>query len=162
MSISPPSDAARLLQSLKSETETVSLFVELLRQEQSALSQGHTDDLPALVEQKNQLAERLGNLAAQRNALLAEQKFAADRPGIDTWCSRYPLETSVADVWSKILTLAAEAKELNRLNGDLIALRMRHNALTLEALRGGNQTLSLYGPDGQSMPQGSRRINDSV
>ena len=162
MSLPAASNAAHLLLSLKSEIETVSLFVSLLRQEQVALSLGHTSELPTLIEQKNLLAEQLGNLATRRNALLAEQEFSADRPGIEAWCARHPLEKGVAEAWAKILTLATEAKELNRLNGDLIALRMRHNALALEALRGGDQTLSLYGPDGQSMPPGSRRINDSV
>jgi len=51
---------------------------------------------------------------------------------------------------------------LNNLNGSLIGIRLNYNAKALEALRGGNTTLDLYGPDGQSKSAGPQRINDAV
>lgn len=157
-----PSDAARLLQILNSETEAVSLFVVVLKKEQKALAQGNTDALPTLVEEKNVLGGQLATLATQRNVLLAGQGLAGDRPGIEAWCARHLEEKGVAAVWTQVLELAREAKELNRLNGELIALRMQHNARALEALRSGNNPLDLYGPDGQAQTPSRLRINDSV
>ena len=160
--MTPPSDAARLQQILNSETETVSLFVVALREEQKALAHGNTEALPALIAEKDELAARLGTLATQRNVLLAGWSYAADRPGIEAWCTQHPEEEGVASAWAGVLALAREAKELNRLNGELIGLRMQHNARALEALRSGHNPLDLYGPDGQSRAQNSRRINDAV
>ena len=157
-----PSDAARLLQILNSETEAVSLFVVVLKKEQKALAQGDTDALPALVEEKNVLGGQLATLATQRNVLLAGLGLAGDRPGVEAWCAGHPEEKVVAAAWAGVLELAREAKELNRLNGELIALRMQHNARALEALRSGNNPLDLYGPDGQAQPPNRVRINDSV
>ena len=157
-----PTDAARQLQILTSETEAVSLFVVVLKKEQKALAQGDTEALPTLVEEKNVLGGQLATLATQRNVLLAGQGLAGDRPGVEAWCAGHPEEKVVAAAWAGVLELAREAKELNRLNGELIALRMQHNARALEALRSGNNPLDLYGPDGQAQPPNRLRINDSV
>ena len=61
-----------------------------------------------------------------------------------------------------IMAQAAEARELNRINGELIELHLQHNARALNALRGGSDSLNLYGPDGRSRTVGSARINDSA
>jgi flagellar biosynthesis/type III secretory pathway chaperone len=47
-------------------------------------------------------------------------------------------------------------------NGELIKVRMQHNANALEALLGAARPLKLYGPDGQTTPHGPGRINDAA
>jgi len=155
-------ESATLLLAVKAELEAVRCFVDLLAIEQTALSNGNTEELPELPEQKNQFAGQLSKLAEQRNTSLSALGFVSDRAGIEAWCTKHPKETSVANAWGKIIALASEARELNRINGELIALRMQYNTKALEALRGGNDSLDLYGPDGQSSPLSNRRINDAV
>ena len=162
MTLLRPGDAACLRQWLAEEAAAVSRFVVLLQREQNQLSQGETGELPALAEQKAGLAATLQRLAEQRNAWLAAQNHPADRVGLESWLDQHPAATDVAVHWEKIITLAAEARELNRLNGELIDLHLRHNALTLHALRGGRDSLDLYGTDGQSRVAGGGRINASA
>jgi flagella synthesis protein FlgN len=76
------------------------------------------------------------------------------------WCAAHPGGDAARDLCSSLLSLASRARELNRVNGELIQLRMQHNALALEALMGASGTLALYGPDGQSTPPSGRRISD--
>lgn len=154
--------ANTFLHTITSEAEALKRFVDLLQLEQHALGIGKTEDLPGLAEQKNQLGTALNTLATERNALLGAQGFAADRSGVESWCAKHPHEKGVPKVWANILHLAAEARELNRLNGELIHIRMQYNSNALEALRGGSSSFDLYGPDGQSTTLGSRRINDAV
>ena len=97
-----------------------------------------------------------------RSDWLASLGYFADRAGIETWLQQHPQETPVAASWAAIMTQAAEARELNRLNGELIELHLQHNARALNALRGGEDSLDLYGPDGQSRTSGSTRINASA
>lgn len=156
-----PETTAFLL-TVETEAEAVAQFAGLLRLEQSALSSGNTDELPAFAENKVKLAVHLNALSAQRNAALAAQGFDADRAGVEAWCAKHPDEKDLAAAWSRILSLAGEARELNRLNGELIQIRMQYNAKALEALQGGNNSLALYGPDGQSTTSGNTRINDAV
>jgi flagella synthesis protein FlgN len=153
---------AALAQTVVAEAQTVERFVELLKLEQGSLSRGDTDSLPGHAEQKMKFAARLNELAAQRNAALACLGYAADRSGIEAWCAKHPAEEIAAKAWVSVIALAGEARELNRLNGELIRLRMQYNAKALEALRGGASSLDLYGPDGQATTPGRQRINHSV
>ena len=144
------------------EAQTVEEFVDLLKLEQSSLSRGDTDKLPKYAEQKLEFAARLNELAAQRNAALAALGLGSDRAGADAWCAKHPEEEPATRAWATVLALAGEARELNRLNGELIRLRMQYNVKALEALRGGARSLDLYGPDGQATLPGRQRINHSV
>ena len=162
MATSPNTGSASFLQNLTVEVEAVLQFVDILKREQAALGQGVTEELPVFAEQKSTLAVRLNNLATQRNAALAAQGLNADRSGVEAWCAKHPNEKNAKAIWDRILLLAGEAKELNRLNGELIQMRMQYNAKALEALMGGNKSLDLYGPDGQSTTPNNSRINDAV
>lgn len=156
------SGTASFLKAIDAELAAVQQFVDLLKLEQVELSTGSTDALPQLAERKSTLAGHLSELAAQRNAILAAQGLGADRVGLEAWCAKHPTEKKAAKAWTAMRTLAAEARELIRLNGELINTRMQYNARALEALRAGSSTLDLYGPDGQARTPGNRRINDAV
>jgi flagella synthesis protein FlgN len=153
---------ADLLRTLESEADAVLRFVGLLKQEQENLANGDVDALAPIIQRKNAIAIELTAFAKQRNASLAANGLGADRAGIDAWCERHPTDTRTRENWSRILTLANEARELNRVNGELIKIRMQHNAQALDALLGASQSLNLYGPDGQSAGRSSRRINDAA
>lgn len=155
-------ETAAFVQTITAEAEAVQQFVDLLKLEQAALSNGNIDDLPAFAEQKNKLASHLNQFATQRNTSLAAQGFGADRTGVESWCAKYPDDKTGKKAWTKILSLAGEARELNRLNGELIQMRMQYNTKALEALQGGRNSLDLYGPDGHSTTASNRRINDAV
>ena len=156
----PDKGGAQLRQTISEEAQSVQEFVDLLLVEQKALSSGDTDELPILAESKGKLADHLNQLAEQRNAALATLGFGANRDGMESWCAKYPDEQEVARIWANVLTLAREARELNRLNGELIKLRMNATAAALEALRASKSSLDLYGPDGQSArTTGQRRID---
>jgi flagella synthesis protein FlgN len=151
-----------VLRIIADEAAAVQQFVDLLKVEQTALYNGSTDDLLEYAEQKSRLAVRLEALAAQRTSALAALGVASDRAGIDAWCAKHANEETAGNDWARILSLASEARELNRLNGELIQIRLQYNTKALEALQGGKSSLDLYGPDGQSTPPAHRRINDAV
>jgi flagella synthesis protein FlgN len=151
-----------LVQGIDAEAKAVARFVELLKEEQEILSGGAIGRLDGLVQSKNQVATELGLLAEQRNAFLTARGLAVDNKGVEAWLAAHPSSKASRDIWSRILALAVQARDLNRMNGELIQVRMQHNAQALEILLGASRQQSLYGPDGQSAPQNTRRINDSV
>ena len=152
---------SELAEILKAEADAVSAFVFLLGEEQAALKQGDADALPSIIERKAAATARLGPLSAARNALLDKAGLSRDRSGMEAWLRQYPGNIAVKDHWQRLLELAAEAQELNRLNGELIHLRMGHNAQMLEALRAANRQ-DLYGADGQATLGTPRRVIDSA
>ncbi|WP_170285805.1 flagella synthesis protein FlgN [Propionivibrio limicola] len=154
--------ADTLQQALSAELEAVRQFSDLLRREQQALSTGDTNSLPGLAEKKDVLIEGINALTSRRNQHLVACGLGIDRPGIDSWCATHPGETAVAAIWSEILEAVAKARDLNRLNGELIQMRLQYTNKALGVLLRREDALDLYGPDGQSTTGGSRRINDSV
>lgn len=151
-------DTTAFLQTMTAEAVAVQQFVNLLKLEQTSLSNGNIDNLPEFAEQKSKFSVHLSSLAEQRNTALAAQGLATDRAGIEAWCTKHPEEQNARKAWQKILALASEARELNRLNGELIQMRLQYISKALEALQSGNKSLDLYGPDGQSTTLGNRRI----
>lgn len=154
--------ATVFLQAMTAEAVAIQQFVSLLKLEQTSLSNGNIDNLPEFAEQKNKFSIHLNSLAEQRNTALTAQGFGADRAGIEAWCTKYPEEQNTRKAWQKILSLAAEARELNRLNGELIQMRLQYISKALEALQSGKKSLDLYGPDGQSTTPDNRRIYGAV
>ena len=144
------------------EAATVRQFVDLLKREQASLSTGSADELLALIAQKDKLAIQINSLAAQRNKSLDAEGFSPDRIGVEAWCAKHPTEETASNAWTSILALANDARELNRLNGELIQIRLQYNNKALEALQGSKKALDLYGPDGHSTTQAHRRINHAV
>lgn len=156
------SASSAFLQTLEAEVAAVQGFVTLLEREQQMLVKGEVDDLIDLVAQKNAIAAELAGLAARRKQLLAADGLANDRAGVVAWLEAQPPEERAGTVWSSLLTVAREARELNRANGELIQVRMQNNAQALEILLSSNTAAGLYGPDGQSTPASGRRISDSA
>lgn len=150
------------LKTIASEADLVEQFVGLLEREKAVLTDGRTDALPALAQEKEQLAARLNTLSRQRNDHLVALGLGADRPGMEAWSAKHPEQKTAISTWNRTLALAAQAKELNRLNGQLIQLRMQYNSQALEILRRKESGLDLYGPDGRSATAGDRKINDAV
>jgi len=144
------------------EVAVVRAFVALLEGEQRLLVEGDVDGLPALLLDKNELTARLASIAEQRRVALSAEGFSADRNGVADWFAAHPGEHHARAAWAELLPLANQARELNRLNGEVIQLRLQSNAQAIEALVGSTGALGLYGPDGQSRPTGVGRISDSA
>ena len=151
-----------LVHAVEAEVTAVQRFLALLELEQGLLVKGEVDELIDLAREKNELAAQITELGSRRTEAVAAGGLPADRPGIDAWLAVHPSETRARDAWNSLMSLAGQAHEVNRTNGELIQIRMQHNAQALEALLGSNASLALYGPDGQNTPASGRRISDSA
>lgn len=140
------------------EVAAMQAFVALLEREQEMLGKGRIDDLLPLVDEKNRLAATLASIADRRSQALAAAGLAADRAGVSALLAMQADADGARALWSSLLSLASRARELNRVNGELIGLRMQHNSQALQTLLG--TPLGLYGPDGQNTRAGSHRISD--
>lgn len=161
-----PAAALRLPRLIADEGLILRSFVELLQQEEQLLTKGNIDELAPLIEEKGRLASLLGQLAEQRNKILATTGYSPDRAGIQTWLaqSSSPAQAlqETKSHWEDILSLAAQARSLNETNGQLIGNRLQHNQQTLNALLTASNKATLYGPDGQTHASGNGRSFGAV
>ena len=148
--VTPPVSAAasRLGEALGGEIGKIRQFVDLLKREQALLQQGEADALLPVIDNKNQIASELGNYAAEREHELARLGLSGGRIGMEAWLNTYGKPAYQQD-WQALLTLAAEARELNVVNGKLIGLHMSHNQQAFSALMSASNRAMTYGPDGQ-------------
>ena len=152
------STASTIFSCLERENAAVGRFVAILQREQDALSSGDADRLPALSAEKSVLVEELIDLAETRNSQLQREGFAADRNGLSAWANAAgPMAVRARD---HLLELAARARELNRLNGELIAMRLTHTQAALAALALNGREANVYGRDGHASPNTGYRIID--
>ena len=149
----------QLAQTIADETEGLVAFIALLTDEQKSLQNGEIEALGKQSEQKSQLLLRLGRLAEQRNRLLADAGWPADKAGMDALAHT---SDAAAQRSQHLLYLAAEARELNRLNGQLIAMHLQRTQNALAILTRSQAGSGLYGPNGQTAARTGYRFIDSA
>ncbi|MDD5612039.1 MAG: flagellar protein FlgN [Gallionella sp.] len=150
-----------LLTALNSELGAVRAFVALLQQEQRLLTENQTEPLLALAEQKSLQPINLNQLAESRISMLEQLLPDLSNEAIDSWLAANSAKGYAN--WQEIRELAKQARQLNRVNGELIQMKMRHNQQTLVTLTQAVNKADLYGPDGQrSFTPGSGRSLGNV
>lgn len=133
---------------LQAEAQAVEQFTALLEDEAVALTERPAfDELPALTESKNRIAQRLAELAAQRNNVLREMGLASDQAGTEAAVARHP---ALEPAWRSLLAGVAHARELNLRNGALIDTHLRHVQHSLDSLRAATGLGNLYDAHGRS------------
>lgn len=141
-----------MLARLSSERDALRAFVVLLEREQEALLGTDTDALLPLAEKKTKDSDNIHALARERreslpDSLSTEKWLQANSP-------------AGLALWHEVRQLAEQAQRQNRLNGELIQLKMRYNQQALVALVGATQhAAGIYGADGQpTLPTSGRTL----
>jgi len=88
--------------------------------------------------------------------------LTADREGMRIWLAQNDDNRLAASAWEKLLDLASQARELNRLNGQLIALRLGATNRALETLTQQPAHPTLYGKNGQASSLTGSKIIDAA
>lgn len=155
------SSTPELARSLDAELGVFRDFVQTLQTEQEALIQGDIDRLIELAQLKSEKVVLLSQFADRRNRFLAAQGVKPEHGGIANWLhQQHGSQTAqqLSESWQQLLEQAEIAQQLNRINGTMIESRLRHNQQALAVLQAAaNQSVSLYGPDGQTHASGLGR-----
>jgi flagella synthesis protein FlgN len=145
---------------LHDEQQLMASMLTLLKYEQASLVDAHADGVAEVTQQKSDVVAQLSDLARQRHAALATAGFDAGESGMEPWLAA---KGSVEDraTWDLLLDCTRSAKELNRVNGMLVARQLAHNQTVLNAMRTpaatGASEAGLYGPGGQTAGFGPSR-----
>lgn len=154
-----PLDPAMFRALAEEEAKVVVEFVQVLKQEQEALVTGQTDRIVPLADAKNTFCQQLDRFGRHRLMLIGAAGMTSGE-SLKIWLSQQA--QAVRDAWSALISLAREAQDLNRQNGQLISNRMQANSQALNVLLAAADRASLYGPDGQPHTRGGGRILGKV
>lgn len=146
-------------QCLQEEIVTMSSLAELLKKEQSALVDSDVSLLNDYTLSKGQLLGKMSELEKKRNAFLTQLGYNADLDGMQAYLQQAGSADNAintANYWEQLLQVSMQAKEDNKINGQLINRRLAQSQSMLSILQQGNQTASpMYGPNGQSTIKGT-------
>jgi flagellar biosynthesis protein FlgN len=146
---------------IAAERDATQDFIRLLQREQGILQESDVSELLALSREKGNQAQRLVELAGERNRWIESLGCSRDHEGMQRALEGYP---AAAEAWHDLLQLAQIAGELNKINGILVNQRLRYNTQALAALQGTVQSAGLaglYGADGQPrLFKGGRRLGE--
>lgn len=145
-------------QTIAAEHQHLDALVALMKQEQQSLVALDADELSSLTTQKNALLASLSSLSQQRHAALKAAGCEGSEAGMEPWLAVG--DTGGArEQWERMLHVAREAKELNRVNGMLISKQLAHNQGVLNALRTPTNAPAgaIYGASGQTMGVGASK-----
>lgn len=141
---------SQLLQCLEREQEHLSTLAALLQDEAQALLQrAEPPELARLAQDKLQCFQALHELAAERDALLQAQGYAAGHEGTDAAVAQYPDELSA--VWQNLLSTAETARQQNEHNGLYIRTQLKFTTESMTALHEAQSRTALYGPRGRQL-----------
>lgn len=143
---------------LRLERDTMTELLDLLNQEQQYLVGADTDALEKATPAKTAMVKRMAAATAQRHETLVAAGYPGNDGAMDQWLATSG-DTDAAVLWQSLLDLTREAKELNRVNGMLIARHLAHNQGLLNAMRqpAGEADTTVYGPSGQTSAIGPSR-----
>jgi flagella synthesis protein FlgN len=154
-----PTELQRIALLIEAEASQFKEFLDLLKREEALLVAGNTDALPALTQEKTERYRQLQQLHDDRALLLARCGLANDSATLRKLYAHLP---RVLARWDEALTLAAQARDRNILNGQLITEHMQHNQAALSALLVAADRPQLYDAGGHSRPAGGGRILGSA
>jgi flagellar biosynthesis protein FlgN len=135
---------------LSEQKSTDALGLNGLAQARGALLE---KNIPQLSVAPARGTPKVGNpLSAKADAELTPPPDARPSGGlgadaIHAWLGTHSPEGLA--IWQKTLALAKRSQQLNRTNGELIQMKLRHNQQSLAVLSNAVNKANLYGPDGQ-------------
>ena len=154
-----PGFAQRLARLIQEEHAGLQGFIGLLQREEALLIATQIDALATLAEEKTALYRALQRLSDERVVMFARLGAAVNDANIRVVLADLP---DALATWESVVSLAAEAKERNRVNGQLITERLQNNQQALSVLLAAAEHPQIYGPDGQSRPTSSGRLFGSA
>ena len=150
---------AQLQQQLQKELELTQALQQCLNKERQALEQKDTDALVDNATQKGQLVQQLEAAARQREALLSQSGFQANRDGMQQLLANSN-NPQLDDTWQKLSTAAEQCREENRQLGMLIQ-REQGNVRQAQHIlqRGTSADNHSYNASGQSSSSAAKSRN---
>jgi flagella synthesis protein FlgN len=145
-------DGTQLCRTLQTESDALTAFIALLRNEQQALVRGELESLGSFAESKSSCLFELTRLGAQRTQWLRERGLQSDRAGMERLLRDQASDApQLLATWRQLLVLTQTAQQLNETNGKLIGTRLSSTQRALSVLFSAANIVGAYASDGSTV-----------
>jgi flagellar biosynthesis/type III secretory pathway chaperone len=144
--------AGDLARSLAEEAAELGGLLELLKQEQQALQARDIERVFSFAAAKTERLAALSAMDSARGKLLLAHGLPRDLAGMERFLAGASGRSAeLTGVWRRLLADAAESRQINAVNGKLIAAQLRYVGGALAALQQTAAHLVCYGADGLTL-----------
>ena len=143
------------------DAKLVNDLVFLLSREQISLIEADIDAMEALLDEKSMLLQSINASVQVRYQALSNAGYEPNEDGMFAWIKNTD-SVKLTLLWQDFQNTLEQAKELNRLNGQLINKHFNRNQQFLHQFKGGLANDSVYGRNGQTTSQNHTRPSLSV
>jgi flagellar biosynthesis protein FlgN len=138
-------------------------LVMLLTKEQTSLVNMDIDVVERIIDEKSMVIQKITEATKIRHQALGKAGFDANENGMVSWV-RANEDKKIHATWADFQKKLTQAKELNRVNGQVINQHFKRNQEALNVLHGkaANAGSSVYGPNGQTSTHSMMRASLSA
>lgn len=159
MTIKPGIDQTHMSKVLTQELDASKQLMQLLATEKTAITDRDIPAFEEVIEMKRSLLERLARHEQERIQLLESNGMKHAPDSMDRFIQASQDDGKLPDLWQRLQSTAADCRELNRHNHQLVELFSAHTNKALRALRGETTEENVYGPDGdKNAPHENRSL----
>jgi len=140
---------------LQSELNTSSQLAQLLKVERQALKNVDISQINDITKQKQPLVIQLEQLGRQREMLLKNNGFPADKSGIEAFIANQDV-AEAAKLSQLLKQLGVQARlchDGNQVNGGIVNVNRQYLVRAMSVLRGRDPETAAYGPGGEYTSQ---------
>ncbi len=146
--------AARLLTLFDQEIEQADALLSALQDEHEALQQRTASAIDSALTRKTQRLKDFDETERARRQLLRTLQVPDDRAAIGAFLTKQTDNApALTQRWSRLLSVAAQCRHQNQLNGALVEMQRRQVQRALDVLRGAPESTT-YGPTGTAERRG--------
>jgi flagellar biosynthesis/type III secretory pathway chaperone len=143
----PQAQMGKLLEQGFSASEQLK---QLLAAEQQAITARNIPVFEEIIEKKRLMLERVVQYEQQRISLLESCGIKHGPGSMDDYLKACLDDGKLTDLWQRLLSMAANCRDHNRRNHQLVELCSAHTRKALCVLRGEAMDQNVYGPDGDT------------
>lgn len=133
---------------IQQEIDCAERLADVMRREAEALGGRDAASLEQANVEKLELLHEMEQRSAAHEGFLAARGLPAGREGNLRFLRGLPADAEEHGLWRRLRSAAVECRDLNLVNGSLVALRRTRTQRALEILRGAPDSAKTYGKSG--------------
>lgn len=142
---------------LDKEITATRRLIESLAAENTSILEGDAAALESAVRDKEQTLEQLSRLELQRMSIMEAAGYKPGPDGMVFYLQQDQHKGEITGLWQQLLVLAADCRDQNRENHQLVEIYSRQTHQALCILRGEEPDQEVYGPGGDTRNHHERR-----
>lgn len=154
-----PQKAQQFLASLKKDLGKADQLLQYLEAEKSAIQERDFKGYHAMMTNKKQLLVDIESADRERQAIMQEMGFSADKEGFQAFLTQVPTNwrERFETMWEALSSKMNRCKDLNQVNGKILLHAQMATERLLQLVKGVSPNETVYHANGRTTQNGNQR-----